>query len=93
MLQVELRINGVIVDYVDVVNVTDSCNARPKLLDMQLYEVRHQGNIFGFAHKRSDGVRECAKAALEAIKMETPSPRVMDVLLSEEDKEINNYES
>lgn len=89
MLQLKLEINGVIVDYVDIVNVTDSCNERPKILDMHLYEVRHQGNVYGFAHKRSDGVRECAKAALEAINMETPSPRVMDVLLTEERENQN----
>ena len=89
MLQIELSVNGCIIDFITVVNVTDSCNNRPKILDMDLYEVRHHGNLYGFAHKRSDGARECAKAALEAIKMETPSPRVMDVLLIEED----NHES
>lgn len=83
MLQIELRVNGCIIDFIDIVNVTDSCNVRPKILDMALYEVRYQGNTYGFAHKRKDGARECAKAALEAIKMETPSPKVMDVLLSE----------
>jgi len=74
MLQIELKVNGCIIDFVDVVNVTALCE-RSKSLDEHLYEVRYQDKKYGFGHNRSNGALVCAMKALEAIAGNNPSPR------------------
>jgi len=67
MLQIKLEVNGCLVDYVNIVNVTDLCIDRPEELNSAIYEVVYQGKKFGFIHNRSDGALVCALKGLQAI--------------------------
>lgn len=66
MLQIELSVNGCIIDFIDIVNVGTS-------YDKATYEVSYQGKRFGFIHNRTKGAVVCAMKALQAITKEAPS--------------------
>ena len=64
MLQVELRVNGQLIDYIDIIN-------RATLVEGDFkcrYEIRHQGKSYECIHKRSDGALVLVKKAINKIK-------------------------
>lgn len=82
MLQIELKVNGCLIDFVDVVNVSSE-------QEPATYEVIYQGKRFGFKHNRSEGALVCAKKALEAIENESPSQH--RYFVKKTGKNLNKY--
>lgn len=66
MLQLKLEVNGHLIDFVNIVNVSSK-------QDPATYEVTYQGKSFGFTHNRSEGALVCAMKAMKAIVNEAPS--------------------
>ena len=69
MLQLELRINGVLVDFVDIRRITDlGPLVKQELKDsLACYQIRHGDELKSVVHDRNDGALVLAAKALAEI--------------------------
>ena len=75
MLQVELRVNGVLIDFVDIKNVTKFHSILPGFLahvpkGEDYYEVEHGNGVANVYHNRKNGAIKLAALALDALAKE-----------------------
>ncbi len=76
MLQVELRVNGILIDYIDITNIVDASTLLaieamqqkpPVAKPPSRYKVQHGQNYTALDHHREDGALALAAKALTAI--------------------------
>lgn len=75
MLQIELKINGCLIDFVDIINRSKQLKDRKSI-----YEVIYKGKKFGFTHARPEGAVVCAMKALQAIVNENPAMSEQEIV-------------